>query len=268
MFVALVVGLLLGGCPEEAPKVSLEDPPTLAAEPALVPLANVLLDVAELKTRASSVESGRAIADVLRGEIDGVVTRRGPTASEQRLAEGRDLVADEALEARVLARDDLFLVVEADFPVTELTVADAAALLTGERNIWDGLGAEGPVTLLVPPRASSAWPIIAAVLDGVEGPPADASWQATDMSSVRQVRAKPGALAVVSSVAAVGVRPLALRDGERMMFPGTMDWPLRRDVLLVTRGAPGRLGPLVEAASSQAGRNAIEAMRYLSEDAP
>ncbi len=268
LFATLGVGLLLGGCPGEPTVAPSAPPPTLAAEPALLPLANALLSVAGLETRALPVETGRAIADVLRGNLDGVVTHRGPSDSEQRLAAGRDLVADEALETRLLAQEDLFLVVGADSPITELTVSDAADLLAGGRDLWDGLGTEGPVTLLVPPRASGAWSILADALDGLEGPPAAASWQATDSSSVRQVRALPGALAVISSVAAVGVRPLALRDGERVMLPGTRDWPLRRDLLLVTRGAPGRLTPLVEAASSQAGRSAVEALSYLSAEPP
>lgn len=130
--------------------------------------------------------------------------------------------------------------------------------------LWASSGGAGPAPLVAPSRGSSVWLSLANGLRGLDEPPETAQWQPGLADVVRRVRETESALGVTSMAEAERVRPLALRAGDAVVQPGAPEWPLGRQIVLVTRGEPRGFAPLLRAAKSEAGKAALAKRRFRS----
>lgn len=251
---ALLMAVGCGGDPP-APTVEAVEAvvpkPGLAAAPGAIDVARVLVRaVGDLEgVQPVTVDATRGFGGVLRGEFDGMLALRHPTEAEQRDAAGRDLVPDAPLVSTVLAQDVIAVVVPDGGDVYSVDRASLAAALQGD---GAGLGSPGPLSVFGPPRESSVWTVLGRELDLPEGALTEVQVVGTASEVVRLVRTTPRSLGITSRTAVVGVRPLAITD-EGGTHTLDDDWPLRRELVLVTRGAPDRFAPLLEFAGSPAG---------------
>jgi len=249
----IAASLVVASCGESAPSVSSSTPappPTLAAEPAAIDVARVLVrGVGDLQgVRPDVVDAARGFGGVVRRELDGLIALRAPTEAEQRDAAGRDIVPDEPLVTTVLARDAIALVVPDGGDVYAVTRAELAGALQGDGR---PLGLPQGFAVFGPPPESSVWPVLRRELSLPDDLPF-VQVAGTSAEVVRRVREHGAALGVASRTAVVGVRPLGIsEDGATRSLSD--DWPLHRELLLVTRGAPTRFAALVEFAGSPAG---------------
>lgn len=240
------------------PPEPVAKPLRVVSDPLVLPLARGVLRLAPEVTaeRPLAGEEASAFAGLLRGEVDVVFALRRPSADERREAAGRDIVDDVPLVARRIARDHLALIVTGGLPISVLSLADARAILSGSRTTWDGLGVSGPTRVIATARGSSAWRAAAAAMPDLTPAPGFAA-VATDDQVVRRVSAAPGALGIASLSGLRGAQAIALVIDTQELRPGETDWPIVRDVFIVTRGTSRRVDALVAAARSEAGRTLV-----------
>lgn len=275
----LAAGLLVSlvGCgPGELP------PPP---EPTPAPLAlAVSIDAEDLVTRwrrarhdadlgetgVTITEESLAIAAVVEGSAEAALVHRRATPAEDRYVAGADLVRRPPLHYQSLGHVPVTLVVHASNPVESLDVLDAARLLTGSLREWDSVGGgTGEVSLYGRENGTATANLLTDVLlDGV----AVASLLKalpSDEAVAKAVASDPLGFGVGGGPVRRGVKELALRDAGELLMPGGStasgrDWPMLRELLLVTQGEPGpRPLAFVDFARSQQGRLIAEQSGYV-----
>ncbi len=262
----LLVSLLASGCGETS-KVEAETPPEplrLSLDPLLTPLARELIALSptiDVVTTKSNDEVS-TFADLLRGDLDGALTLREPTSDEQRVAKGRDLVRGLPLSSQPLARDHLALVVAVGNSLRTIDKGQLADVLSMNRTEWEGLHGTGPLTLVARPRDTSVWSVLLKAVPSLTSPPVGLRAVATDHDVVKLVTDTEGGFGVCSSTVVRSLRVLPISDGGPELLPGEEEWPLTREIVLVTRGPAGRLAPLVQAANSPAGVRLIRELGF------
>ena len=272
--VSLVALLLLAGCGGGEP-APVAPPPPPPARIAVAPDAHAVVD-ALIRGAFGAAEDGvrglpslqidpggAAYAALMRGDADGAVVLRAPSAAERKTAAGDALLARDPLLQRTLAHDAVVLAVPAASGVTTLDFDAAVAVLSGDRAQWSGLGDAGPILVLGPPRGDSARALVEADLLGGRSMGGGLVEMTSSRAVVERLRATPGAVGLTSLSALRGARAISLRTPDGLILEPraasqTGEWPLVRPVLLVTQGPPHpQLDALVAFAGSEAGRAVV-----------
>jgi phosphate transport system substrate-binding protein len=219
----------------------------------------------------------RDIADRFRTAHPGVRvdvqpdgTARGVRETQEGLADvgmvGRALHPDETgLQAAVVARDGIALVVHRDNPIKALAEAQVVSLFTRSVATWKPLGGpDVPVTLVALPddRAlSQSFQDHYNLRPGQVRPDVTA---ADSAHALEAVAGRPEAIgyADLGPAAASGLAVRLLPCAGIAATPANVangSYPMVRPLLLVTRGPPaGAAGPFVEFARSAAVRDLLE----------
>jgi ABC-type phosphate transport system substrate-binding protein len=277
LLLTLLLTLPLVGCGSEA------EPP--AVEPAPSPLRLAAAhDAEELVTRwrrarreadlgdteVTVTEESLALAAVIEGTAEAALVHRRATAAEERYAVGDELVPGPPLRYQSLGQVPVTLLIHAGNPVEVLDAEDAARLLTGSLREWDPVGGpSGEVSLYGrdPSTATSAL-LTREVLDGMAASPLIKALP-SDRAVARAVASDLLGLGVGGGPVRRGVKEVALRDGGELLMPGGRtasgrDWPMLRELLLVTQGEPGsRAQAFVDYARSKQGRLIAEQSGYV-----
>lgn len=173
-------------------------------------------DGAALRVSARYTSTAEGFADMTAELADLVLALRPPDAVEELLIADSGLGdLDRAGRARVLGTDGLLPVVAPGSALTSLTVAELAALFSGEIVDWGELGLpRGPVRLhLATPTSPAAEAFERLVMDPSGSPLADAVTRHGNGADVaRAVAADPSAIGLVRLGQAGAARALTLLD--------------------------------------------------------
>jgi phosphate transport system substrate-binding protein len=259
----LWAGMLLGllaGCRQEAPPTGQNL--VITGSYVMAPL------VKEMARRFEEAQRG------VRVEVQAVGSARGISDTQQGLADigmvARQLRPDEAggLQAAVLARDGICLVVPRSNPIPNLTEAQVIALFTRAATNWKQLGApEGPITVVSLHEGRALAQAFAEHFRLKTGQVRSDVVAADAEQAVKAIARDPFAVgyATVGQAAAaadsLGLRLVPFQGVQAStanVANGT--YTFVRPLLLVTRGPPLELaGRFIEFARSPAVRELVEA---------
>lgn len=273
--VSLGVVLSLVGCARTRPTDRVEDTETsgritIAAAPDVRAL--VLDEVEAFRkdypqgevTLREPESSAQVIAALWGGHADVAAAGRELETEEREMARRAGI----EIEGHRIAQDAMCVIVAASNPVHNVTIGELQRIWLGEITDWRALGgASGRVVPVLPPLSSDlARAFVQHILDA-QPMKAPSMIEASDSAVVARVRATPGALGVVSMVAASapGVRSLAISPLEGMPYvepdlPAVHEnrYPLTRTINLYLRTRGPRLaGGFVTYASSHPGQQLV-----------
>ncbi len=127
--------MLLAGCQPAADKLVITGSSTIA--PLMADLAEQFETHLGIQVDVQSGGSGRGISDVRQGLADFGMVSRAPTSDEQ------------DLDAHLIGRDGIAMIVHADNPVRALSDAQIVAIYTGALDNWSELGGKaGAITVV------------------------------------------------------------------------------------------------------------------------
>lgn len=192
-----------------------------------------------LALRYETSSSAAGIGALARGEVEIAASSRPATEAEKSAASS----AGHPLTEHVIAKDGIAVVVNPDNPVSEMTLDQLRAVLTGRATSWAQLGGRNvPVSVLLRPEEQGSHEVIkAAVLDHGEAYAQGAEVVRRTEDVVARVKADPGAIGYVSFLATGSAKALKLTAGSVNPVPPSAAtirsgaYPLRRDLFLYTR---------------------------------
>jgi len=231
MWVLLFSLAALAGCDTGPDKLVVTGSSTLA--PVITRVAERIGQESGIPVDVQSGGSGRGINDVRQGLADVGMVSRALDASEQ------------DLDAVVVARDGIALIVNERNPLEELSREQVRALYLGRTQNWSELGwKDKPVTVI---NKSSGRATLTRFLEffGLDNREIEADMIiGENQQGIQAVASDPAALGYVSigtaeyeAEAGTGIRLLALEGVEASTDTLSAGrYPLARDLSLVTRG--------------------------------
>lgn len=230
-----LVSLSLAGCGEDHARLTITGSSTMA--PLIADMALLFETQAEVRVDVQSGGSGRGINDTRNGLAQLGMSSRALTHEE--MVSG--------LVAHTIAWDGIAIIVHKDNPVAELGREKIRAIYRGEIRNWHQLGgADQAITVINKAEGRSTLTLFLEYVD-LDNAEVKADLVAGENQQViLSVAGNPGAIGYVSIGAAEvsanqgeGIRLLPL-DGVSASVETvrTGEYPLRRELNLVTLGAP------------------------------
>lgn len=241
-----------------------------------VPAANELILVARrngaertIEIRAHGTSTG--FSDLLAGDTDIAMASRPASADDVARAAtlGR---LDSAAQEAVIALDGVAVIVHADNPLRELTMAQLRAVFSGTVRDWSALGARpGPIALHARDERSGTWETFRMLALGDAALATGAQRYESTRLLAAAVAADPRAIGFVGLSGIGEARALAIADAPHAVAPAGFtvaveDYPLSRRLFLYT---PASLDPLaadfIEFALSPAGQRVVEDTGFVAQ---
>ena len=227
-------------------------------------------EAGEGNTEVTITDESLAIAAVVEGTAEAALVHRRATPAEERYAAGQELVLRQPLRYQPLGQVPVTLLVHQGNPVEVLAVGDAARLVNGSLREWGPVGGpSGEVALYGRDGGTATSALLVEMLLDGGAPSSLLKALPSDRAVARAVASDPLGLGIGGGPVRRGVKRLALQDGDELLMPGGRtasgrDWPMLRELLLVTQGEPGpRATSFVEYTRSQPGRAIAEQSGYL-----
>lgn len=194
-----------------------------------------------VRVEASSSDEALALSAVFEGRAAAALVHRVASPAEDAIAAGQDLVPGDPFRYRTLAEGPVTLLVHESNRVEQVTLEQARGLLSGAITSWTELGGQPePVERLTREPGTGTQAAVATFLDGLR--PAPGQTLPHDRAVATAVAARPTSLGIGGGAPHAGTRQLAIRSQSgATLLPlaetGSGErWPLRRSLLLVTRG--------------------------------
>ncbi len=189
--------------------------------------------------RYETTSSGAGLGALVRGEIDVAASSRPASEAEKAAAEH----AGKPLVEHVVARDAIAVIVNADNPVSSMTLDQLRGVMTGRITTWSELGGRpSRINVLLRPEEQGSHEVLkTAVLDRGEGYAEGAEVVRRTEDVTERVRLDPDAIGYVTFLATGPTKSLKLTAGSVNPVPPSAAtirsgaYPLRRDLFLYTR---------------------------------
>ncbi len=261
IFTTCIVLLALAGCSGDHTRLTITGSSTMA--PLIAELGLLFETQTDMRVDVQSGGSGRGINDTRNGLAQVGMSSRSLTADE--VAWG--------LVAHAIAWDGIALIVHQDNPLAELEREDIRAIYRGEIRNWQQLGgAQQAITVINKAEGRSTLTLFLEYFD-LESSEVRADLVAGENQQViLSVAGNPGAIGYVS----IGAAEVAEAGGEAIrLLPlvgvpasvaavRTGEYPLRRELNLVTLGTPSPLAAkFLEMIQMASVRPVIEAHHFV-----
>ncbi len=208
-------------------------------------LNRLINDGPELRVDVTVSDEALALVEVFEGRAAAAIVHRTASPAEDALAAGQDLVPGEPFRYRTLGEEPVTLLVHESNPVEVVSIEQATGLLSGSIASWTELGgAPEPVERFLREPGTGTHRVVADFLGELRQSPGQTLPH--DRAVGTAVAAEPHSLGLGGGAPELGTRQLALRsESGATLLPlaqsgGGERWPLRRPLLLVTRGEDAR----------------------------
>ncbi len=208
-------------------------------------LNRLIHDGLDLRVDVSVSDEGLALVEVFEGRAAAAIVHRTASPAEDALAAGQDLVPGEPFRYRSLGEGPVTLLVHEGNPVEVVTLGQATGLLSGSIASWTELGgAPEPIQRFLREPGTGSHRVVSDFLGELRQSPGQTLPH--DRAVGTAVAASPQSLGLGGGAPQPGTRQLALRaESGATLLPLAQSgngerWPLRRPLLLVTRGDEAR----------------------------